>query len=135
MPTISNIAATPRYVLLEGKDPIGPGVIPGLPECKCLAVYGFSGKSAYDRFAARTDRELRPYPLMKGYLQKEAAAGGDELRLVVLDADGPVQQSIVAVTMNSAFVAQSNSSAQVAPEYQLTLDPQSTGYRLSESST
>ena len=135
MPTTSEIAATPRYFLLENKDPIGPAVVSASPENGCFAVYGFSGKPAYDRFVANSDRELRPYPLMKGYLQKQTAEEGHELRLVVLDAHHPSQQTITAVTTNSALIAQSTSAAHIDSEYQLNFDSRASAYRIAESST
>lgn len=135
MPTMSSTAATPRYLLLEGEDPIGPPVKSALPGSVCFAVYGFSGKPAYDRFAANSDRELRPYPLMAGYLQKHTADDGNQLRLVVLDADHPSQQTITAVSTNSALSAQKANSGQIDSEYQLNFDARSSAYHLAESST
>lgn len=132
---MSETFATPRYLLLEGKDPIGPAVETALSGNSCLAVYGFSGKPAYDRFITNSNRELRPYPLMKGYLQNQTAAGGGELRLVILDAEHASQQTLNAASMNSAFTAQSTNSNQIGCEYQLSFDAQSNAYRLAESST
>lgn len=135
MPTMSETFPTPRYLLLEGKNPIGPAVETALSDNSCLAVYGFSGKPAYDRFIANSDRELRPYPLMKGYLHKQTAAEGTELRLVILDADHTNQTKISAASMNSTLNAQSTSSVQIDSEYQLSFDLQLSAYRLVESST
>lgn len=134
MPTMSSTAATPRYLLLEGEDPIGPPMISVDPGGVCFAVYGFSGKPAYDRFAANSDRELRPYPLMTGYLQKHTADDGSQLRLVVLDADHPSQQTITAITTNSALSAQTTNSAQIDSEYRLNFDARSSAYRVAEPS-
>lgn len=134
MPTISETLATPRYLLMEGSNPIGPAVITALSGNSCLAVYGFSGKPAYDRFIANSNRELKPYPLVKGYLQHQAAAGDRELRLVILDADHAGEQTLRAASMNSVFTAQSTKSDEVAPEYQLNFDSHSSAYRLMEPS-
>ena len=53
MTTTSEIAATPRYLLLEDKDPIGPAVVSASLETGSGVVYGFSDKPAYDRFACK----------------------------------------------------------------------------------
>lgn len=135
MPTTSEIAATPRYLLLEDKDPIGPAVVSASSENGCVVVYGFSGKPAYDRFAANSNRELRPYPLMKGWLQTRTAEEGHELHLVALDAHHPSQQTITAVTTNSALIAQSTNAAHLDSEYQLKFDSRASAYRIAESST
>jgi len=132
--TSYQVVATPRYLLLEGKDPIGPVLMLPSSLTACFAVYGFSGKPAYDRFVANSDRELRPYPLMKGYLQNRAAAENTQLNLVVLDADGPSQQIVAAVTMDAALTAQLVEASQVDADYQLNLVPQTGVYRFSESS-
>jgi len=135
MPTLSETAATPRYLLLEGNTPIGPALIPEQSENCCLTVYGFSAKGAYDRFLANSERELRPYPLVKRYLQQQSAEHDSQLMLVVLDANSPRQQSIMAVTMESAFAAQSDNAAHIGVEYHLDFDSQSGAYRLPESVT
>lgn len=129
------MAATPRYLLLEDNDPIGPAVVSTSPENGCGVVYGFSDKPAYDRFAANSDRELRPYPLVKGYLQKRTAEEVHGLRLVVLDAHHPSQRTITAVTTNSALIAQSTSTAHIDSEYLLKFDSRVSAYRIAESST
>jgi hypothetical protein len=119
---------------MEGSNPIGPAVITALSGNSCLAVYGFSGKPAYDRFIANSNRELKPYPLVKGYLQHQAAAGDRELRLVILDADHAGEQTLRAASMNSIFTALSANTDQIDSEYQLSFDSESCDYRLAESS-
>ena len=132
--TNNQMSATPRYLLLEGKDPIGPQVTLLPSGVTCFAVYGFSGKPAYDRFVANSDRELRPYPLMNGYLQNHAVAESNQLNLVVLDADGPGQQIVTAVTMSAALIARSAEAGNVDADYQLSLVLQTGSYRLAECS-
>lgn len=123
MPTVSATYGTPRYLLMEDRNPIGPAVAPVPPAVDCIAVYGFSGKPAYDRFVTASNRELRPYPLLKAYLQKQIAAGAEKLRLVILDAEHPNQQSIRAVSMESACNAQSANDSHIDAEYHLRADP------------
>ena len=72
---------------------------------------------------------------MKGYLQNRTAEEGHGLCLVVLDAHHPSQQTITAVTTNSALIAQSTSSAQIDSEYQLQFDSRANAYRIAKSST
>jgi len=126
------MGATPRYLLLAGDDPIGPELEPLPSGVTCFVVFGFSGKAAYDRFIANSDKELRPYPLMKGYLQNKDAAENTQLNLVVLDADGPSQQIVTAVTMSAALIARSEETSNVDADYQLNLVPHTGSYLVAE---
>lgn len=134
MTTTSEIAAIPRYFLLEDKHPIGPTLVSAPPEDGWSVVYGFSNKPAYDRFLVNSERELRPYPLTSGYL-KNRSGDDHERHLVVLDAHHPSQQTIAAVTANTALTAQSASAAHVDSEYQLKFDSVENAYRITEFST
>jgi hypothetical protein len=133
MPTLSDSAATPNYLLLEANVPIGPTVRSALADDTSLVVYGFSGKPAYDQFIASSNRDLRPYPLTKGYLQRHSAEDSRQLRLVVVDASNFQQPTITAVSMASALKAQSDSSAQIETPCRLHLQSPSGVYHLADS--
>lgn len=132
MSTISETFCTPRYILLFDKPPIGPAVATTDSGKECFAIYGFSGKQAYDRFVSNSSQELRPYPLMEGYLRKQSAFSDDTLRLVVLDAVKPNQEIVEAVSMQSALAAQSANAIEIGSDYQLKFDFQAETYRLQE---
>lgn len=125
--------ATPKYLLLEGTDPIGPKILPPPSESASTAVYGFSGKKAYDRFVANSDRELRPYPLMEGYLRKQDAEECTSIQLLVLDADGPSQQNVVVVTVQAALQARQADTVEVNEGQQMVFVPESGAYRVSDA--
>ena len=86
MPTSTVAASTPNYVLIDGNLRIGPKILPLDFGTECWAIYGFSSKSTYDRFCSNSQRALKPYPLVPGYLRNQMDAPGDRLKLVVMDA-------------------------------------------------
>lgn len=122
-------ACTPRYVLLEGNRPLGPEVMPSDSGVQCSVIYGFSGKAPYDRFCGNTDRALRPYPLVEGYLRSSIDQPGDELKLVVLDADGPSEECLHTATMEAVLRALENRDAHLPAGRQLVFDQQANAYR------
>lgn len=108
MPMDRVTIATPRYMLLDGADRIGPRVAQQRSGFEATAIYGFSGKEAYDLFCSNSDTELRPYPLGRFFLRKEANAWGASLRILVLDAP-------------------------VTATHHLILDPRTQSYRVDEA--
>ena len=82
------VADTPYYVLNDEDGRIGPKVIPLNTGVECMPIYGLSDKRPYDRFCAKSELALKPYPLVKGYLRNQIDALGDVLKLVVIDARG-----------------------------------------------
>lgn len=133
MSTISGTAATPHYLLLEANIPIGPSVNFPSSAGNSVAVYGFSGKPSYDHFIASSDRDLRPYPLTQGFLNRHAADDSTDLNLVIVDAMDFDQQNLVAVTMKAALKAHQDSAPQLDPRSRLYLQSQSGVYHLTES--
>jgi len=57
------------YVLMDGKRRFGPEVVPLAAGTECLAVYGFSDKNRFDKFCAKSQLALVPYPLTQFYLR------------------------------------------------------------------
>ena len=76
-------ANLPNYVLLDGKQRLGPRLLalPTGPEF--VAIHGFSDKQPYDRFCTQCDLLLTPYPLVKGYLKNQIADAGETVLLVL----------------------------------------------------
>ena len=128
--------ATPHYVLMDGKNRIGPSVTRGPCANTCLAIYGFSGKLAYDRFQRNSKQKLTPYPLVKGYLSNQIAADNEadakesSLKLVVLDAAGPDDPQLFAVTMQAVLDAQEDRIPQVTASHRLTFAPEHSTYQI-----
>ena len=125
---------TPCYVLLDGKQPLGPKLLALHDGRHCVAIYGFSDKQPYDLFCADCELPLRPYPLVKGYLKDQIAQSGDSLQLVVVDAAGPQASELKAATMNSVLEAQEQGSNHVTVSFRLVLDRNSQAYRLESDS-
>lgn len=131
MPTSTVAPSTPNYVLIDGNLRIGPKVVP-LDARECLAIYGFSDKEPYDQFCAHSQRALKPYPLVKGYLRNQVEAQSDGLKLVVLDAAGPSEPYLDAATMEAALEAQESRAAHLTAAYRLTFDEEAGAYRVDE---
>ncbi len=128
--------ATPRYVLMNGKNRIGPSVTSESCARNCLAIYGFSGKGPYDRFQQNSEQHLTPYPLVEGYLSNQIAADSESgdpegsLKLVVLDAAGPDDPLLFAVTMQATLDAQKNRILQVKTSHCLSFNSQASAYQI-----
>ena len=99
----------------------------------CSVIYGFSDKGPYDRFCGNSDLALRPYPLVEGYLRNQVGVLGGDLKLIVLDADGPRERCLHAATMEAVLEAQENRAAGVNTGYRLILDPKADAYRVEEA--
>ena len=132
-PASATAARTPYYVLMESNRRIGPKVVQLPAGMECAPIYGFSDKGPYDRFCRNSQLALTPYPLVKVYLREQAAAPGDSLKLVVVDADGPRERCLHAATMEAVLEAQENRAAGVNTGYRLILDPTADAYRVEEA--
>ncbi len=119
---------TPNYVLLEEKLRIGPNVIPPDTGPELSVVYGFSDKEPYDRFTVNSGRHLRPYPLVTGHLNNPGGAPEDVLGLVVIDATGPDEKCLKAVTMDLVRQAQKNGDVHLKETHRLLFDEQANAY-------
>ena len=131
---ISAVAHTPYYVLMDDNGRIGPEVLELHSRIPCLPIYGFSGRHAYETFRTNSQQTLRPYPLVKRYLQEQSRAPRDGLKLVVIDAAGPREPYLNAATMIAVLEGQENRATQVASRYRLVLDDQVGAYRVEEAS-
>jgi hypothetical protein len=135
MPMTTVSASTPRYVLLDEVCRFGPKVMPLHGGVECSPIYGFSDKGCYDEFCAKSGLELRPYPLVIGYLQNQIKALGDRLKLVVIDAAGPNELYLCAATMEAVLEAQENRATHVTAGYRLILDQEANAYRVEETAS
>lgn len=126
-------ARTPQYVLMEGKERIGPKVASLHGGVACSAIYGFSDKQPYEAFCSHSSLALTPYPLVKFYLQSQVDEGGESLKLVVLDAVESDSDVLYAITMQGALDAHKCGSKSVAIAYRLVFDSVATEYRVLES--
>ena len=125
---------TPNYVLLDGKQRIGPELLALHSGMECFAIYGFSDKQPYDVFCANSQQALTPYPLVKGYLQNQLAVPGNAVHLVIVDATGPNEAHLNAVTMHSVLEAQEEKSNCVPVSFRLTRNEKSPAYRVEKAS-
>jgi len=123
---------TPKYVLLDDAQRIGPEILALDSGQNCAAVYGFSDKQPYDTFCRNSEQSLTPYPLVKGYLQNQLEVAGDTLLFVVMDAAGPDEPILHASTMQCVFEAHQKQSPLVTVSHRLTKDEQSSAYRVAE---
>ena len=125
----SVICDTPRYVLLEDREPIGPWVAEDSSQSGSHVIYGFSCKHTYDVFTSNCDKELRPYPLMKGYLRNRIEEEADEFHLVVIDAVTPNDDCLTVATMDNVLAAQDAGGQRMTNGFYVRRDTQSTEYQ------
>ena len=110
---IDNLAPLPLYVLLEANAPIRVQLVPLDAEESQQTLYAFSDKKQYDAFTAATTRDLRPYPLVKGYLRNQMATIGDGVRFVAIDAMAPNLEQLNVASIESVIDAFEKKSVQV----------------------
>lgn len=133
MPVSTAAARTPFFVLIDGSLRIGPKVMSLDAGVECSAIYGFSDKPSYDRFRRNSQLAVKPYPLIKGYLRNQIEAASGHLKLVVIDAAGPSELCLHAVTMEAALEAQASCAANVTTAYRLAFDEVANAYRVQET--
>ncbi len=127
---VGSSAKTPRYVLRDGAHPISPVVVQASVEGEVTAIFGFSGKPAYDVFLKAQSETLTPFPLVRLYLQNQIDLDGDSLRLVVLDATSPQQELLQAATSQAVLESFRTSADSVLISHQLIREGDSPGYRV-----
>ncbi len=127
-------AKTPNYVLLDGPTRIGPKLLPSQEWPEASAVYGFSDKEPYDRFMANSDRPLRPYPLVTGYLGEPGQQVDQTLRLVVIDANGPDDKCLRATSLSAVREAQQSRQPHLTETYRLLFDETLQAYAMESDS-
>jgi hypothetical protein len=120
LPSVQQVVCpTPRYVLLQDEQPVGPEMAHGSSGRSFLAIYGFSGKAAYDAFISNSEGDLRPYPLTKRYLQNQLTENTDKTCIVIIDADHPVAASLAATPFENVLAAYDNADTQLVSELPL----------------
>jgi len=131
---IAVVTGTPFYVLMDRNQRIGPNISSLLSGIECLPIYGFSDKGPYDKFCANSQLALTPYPLVKGYLQRQTEIRGEGLNLVVVDPVGPREPLLYAATMEAVLEAREHRATHVTVTHQLTFDREADAYRVEEAS-
>jgi len=126
---VDGFAKTPHYVLKDGSHPTCPAVLQTTPGDQTTAVFGFSGKPAYDVFWKCSSLALTPYPLIKRYLQDQIALNSSQ-KLIVLDAVSPQQAVLRAATYPAVLESLQLDSSSVAVSHHLILDEASSEYRV-----
>ncbi len=121
---------TPRYVLLQQRQQLGPllSALPSGP--RRTVIFGFSDKTFYDAFTANSQLALTPYPLVKGFLQAQCDDTNDTDKLVVIDAAGPKEPQLNAVTMQSVLATLNSPATVLALSHRLCLDQVSQVYQI-----
>ena len=125
---------TPCYVLLNGKQRLGPKLLPPHGGSDDVAIYGFSDKPLYDLFCANSELALTPYPLVKGYLKNQITDSRDAVHVVVVDAAGPNEAQLNATTMKSVLDSLEQQADHVTISLRLLLDQASQMYRIEKVS-
>lgn len=141
MEQFPNTGKTPNYVLRSDNKPFSPAIefadTENETDANCVCVYGFSDKPIYDTFLKSVSQLLTPYPLVKGFLQREITEGeeaatlGHSMRLVVLDAAHLSQPILKVATMVAVLRAMQENEKQVPVEYELAYEAGTQSYRLS----
>ncbi len=110
---IDNLAPLPLYVLLEENAPIRVQLVALDAKESPQTIYAFSDKKQYDAFTAATTRDLRPYPLVKGYLRNQLTTIDDGVRFVAIDAPAPNLEQLNVASIESVIDAFEKKSGQV----------------------
>ncbi len=106
----------PFYLLLESTEPLIVALMRDESEEALLAFYGFSDKPYYDHFCAATNRDLRPYPLVKGFLRRRLADPADRVRYIAINAADPFSDRLEVATIESVLQSFERNSKTVATE-------------------
>ncbi len=125
---------TPLYVLREDGRIIGPDIAQAPAGKDTVAIYGFSGKVAFDVFVASSQRDLRPYPLMKSYLKKRLDEEAEATQIMALDVAGPTESSILAATMDNVLAARTAGLEHLECDFRLTYSVNTRSYTLASPS-
>jgi hypothetical protein len=130
MSAIAVSVDTPLYVLMEGNSRIGPRMANAGLAVSGMPIYGFSAPSAYERFRANSVQAFTPYPLVKVYLRLRMVEPGGNVELVVIDAAGPRDDTIHAVTVEAVLAALETGTTRMTAEYALEFDQKDDAYRI-----
>ncbi len=131
MQLITSVATTPRYALIaEANRLLGPACLEFETE-PCTAIYGFTNRDAYDRFRGDSPNSWRPYPLVSRHIERMLTQPG--LQLVVLDACGPDEPSLVAGTAEGVLAAQANGAEQLSVAHYLLFLPEAHAYQVEQA--
>lgn len=123
---------TPKFVLLQQSERIGPALNALDTGKDCLAIYGFSEKKHFDTFTKNSDLSVTPYPLVIGYLQNRLDADEAAILMVALNATGPNDPVVNATSMQLVIEALKKKSPQVAVTHRLSKDESSSAYNVED---
>jgi len=127
---VDGFTKSPRYVLRDGAHPTGPLISQSSSDVRTTAIFGFSDKPEYDVFWNASPLALKPYPLVKGYLQNQIAEVDDWLKLIVLDAITAQQPILHAATLQAVLESMQLDAEFVTVSHRLILDDSSPAYRV-----
>lgn len=97
---------------MEAGKPITAKFSTGSSDGLLTAFYGFSDKPFYDRFCAAAQRDLRPYPLVKGFLRTRIDDQAGEARYIVVDAVEPSTARVEVASLEAVLASiESNSKS------------------------
>lgn len=130
-PAISLQSDAPNYLLRLENRSLGPAKVQQRSGQECIAYYGFSDKSSYDRFQGNCSLKLTPYPLVDVFLQEQSKAS-DRLNLIVMNPSGPDAESWNAVTMKSVLAFRKKQLTELMSTHVLTFDKKATVYWVDE---
>ncbi|QDU98944.1 hypothetical protein [Lignipirellula cremea] len=123
-----DVAATPRYVLIDGENRLGPIVASDESGMRFSPLYGFSDRQSFDTFCNASELALKPYPLVMGYLRAQLETGNGP-GLIVVDAAGPRQTHLQAATLEAVLESQEKKLPQVPLSHGLAFDEAARAYR------
>ena len=127
---MSAFTKTPRFVLMQDRNPIGPKTLPEDGGQAITTIFGFSSKLRYDEFLRENTNPLTPFPLVQRFMQRELEQNATALMLVVLDAASPVQDVVSAATFQAILDALGQNKETVELTHELTLDKATQLYRV-----
>lgn len=121
---------SPLYILREDGETIGPNIDADPSGSRFVGIYGFSDKDAFDRFVAGSERDLRPYPLMKTYLSRRLQEDSEQTQVMVIDAADQTAANVEAVTVQNVLAAMTNHTKQFNSDFRLTFCDSTCSYSL-----
>ena len=124
--------STPKYVLLQDRNPVEPILEDSIGAPTCSIFYGFSDKAHYDTFLGQDSVNLTPYPLVKIHLENIKERSGGGLTLVALNATSYDAPEVMAATNDEVLKAHIRHLSHVSSTYRLILNPESQLYHVEE---
>ncbi|TWT41315.1 hypothetical protein [Botrimarina hoheduenensis] len=123
----------PRYVLIDDNArPKGP-LCRDYAGKACVAVYGFTDRSAYEAFRLGAEALSRPYPLVAGYLGRVFDQA--QFSLIVTNPVGPDEPFLNAVDAEGVPSGAAEESPPATQRYCLSRVTGTNEYEVARSSS